>query len=141
MLNPQSDPQESITEAPSMDVVTAVPDAQPDKEILAEKTALLTALQEAGVTVAVIEYSGCGDSGQVDTIELQPSGIGEAATIRKLEEQLEGFTALLIDHYHCGYENNEGGGGSVTIDVVAGTVQYDSYDYYTETEDHPQRVI
>lgn len=106
------------------------------------KQRILAALGSVGVTVLTVNYDGYGDSGQLNDFiatladgsdvsigDLPPSttAIGDDddsddAKLPSLTEAVEQFCYDLIDAWHSGYENNEGGNGEFTFDVAAGTV-------------------
>lgn len=138
------------------DLVEAQERARP-KRIQRNKLAILGAMQAAGIKVATVEYTGEGDSGngvdvsveggfqlatdtQVDVLVESSSWNAverhwdsqETVKTMSLAEALEQFVDDLIDEHHSGYENNDGGGGSVTLDAAEGTVSYEKYDYYVE---------
>lgn len=102
------------------------------------KAELLAALRAAGITSVSVEYNGEGDSGQVDDILAHrgDTKIKAAATIlstgRSLSDEIDDFAWELLDVYHGGFENNDGGQGQITIDVAAGTVTLDHNDRVTE---------
>lgn len=104
------------------------------------KKAILNGLAAAKINAVVLEYSGQGDSGETYDISYPYSTNGDAHknikvefaltkysfTDKKqvmslytdtLENALEHFMDMILHNYHGGYENNEGGGGTVTIHV------------------------
>jgi hypothetical protein len=119
-------------------------------ELATVKANLLAAMKQHNVDTITIEYSGCGDSGGIDDVAIKPT---EAA---KAEVAIAGFTDydfsaratkpriatsfndaaellayLLIEQYHSGYENNDGGAGVITVSQDA--IEYERTDYYTES--------
>jgi hypothetical protein len=109
------------------------------------KAVLLDALKASGIAVVTVEYDGEGDSGQVNNIvacdascnpaEMRGSVVLELGlrpcSYESLVEAVEAFTWEVLVLYHDGFENNDGGFGTVTIYVVTGKV----------TLDHNDRVI
>lgn len=107
------------------------------------------------ISPVYLEYSGSGDSGGIEECDLE---IDEKdATIKiwetsrvffmqqsgsKIEERevsikgaLFSITNDIIDQFHDGYEINEGGGGTITIDPAC--VQATISTYYNEYEMKP----
>lgn len=127
------------------------------------KAALISALKTLGLSSATMTYSGGGDSGQVDTVEVAPtcpaaltsevtvldegfrkdeaSGQFQPTTIEKpmsLEDALEDFVSRVSYEHSPGWENNDGGRGELTLNAEDGTYHLEHTDYYTEshTEDY-----
>lgn len=84
------------------------------------KTAtLFAALKDAGVTRVEIRYDGGGDSGQVEDVEFY----GDYTDARSLHDQFEGDLQdlgynILENHYDYDWYNNDGGYGTITIELV-----------------------
>jgi hypothetical protein len=128
------------------------------------KLAILNAMREAGIDSAEVNYEGSGDSGGVTEIEHFASGqpydmespimvrvkrtytnwdsAAESPVIQQVEEQQEIDQALenflwdcLSIHGHGGWENNDGGRGTLELDVCKMTCRLDHSDYITESVD------
>ena len=122
---------------------------------------LLTALAGLGVRKVVVAYEGGGDSGDVSEVSVEPPEllptlrtemielrcrIGEfedgryqyrtADQSMSLHQAVSDFTLDWVGDTHGGWESNEGGSGSVTIDVVAGTLKLEHTEYFTESQDY-----
>lgn len=125
------------------------------------KQLLIDAFEAMGIVKVTAAYSGSGDSGQMDEIvALGPNGdddvidldklppeLAEHESVRKmtaallgqdgkktLPELIEEFTWAAVDNFgHAGFENNDGGDGTLTVNVTEGTVELDHNDYYTES--------
>ena len=122
---------------------------------------LLTALAGLGVRQVVVAYEGGGDSGDVSEVSVEPPEllptlrtemielrcrIGEfqdgryqyrmADQSMSLHRAVSDFTLDWVGDTHGGWENNEGGNGSVTIDVEAGTLRLEHTEYFTESQDY-----
>jgi hypothetical protein len=120
------------------------------------KAALFDALAAAGVTFVLVSFDGCGDSGQIENIEVKagedigalPAGEIEIAraewgsksqpqratvSIRDAVEQLA--YDFLTDTHH-GWEDNEGSYGEFTFDVAARTITLDHNERYIESTNH-----
>jgi len=86
-------------------------------------------LMEKGITRVVIRYCGSGDSGCVDAVEYEPEG---AVLPKAVEDQL---CDLAEDYCPEGYENNDGGYGSVTLFPFHGVAELEHYDRYEDSEE------
>ena len=84
------------------------------------KTAtLFAALKDAGVTNVEIRYDGGGDSGQVEDVEFHGDNIDESDLNNRFEGDLQDLaTHLLEQHYQWDWYNNDGGYGTITIELV-----------------------
>jgi hypothetical protein len=127
------------------------------RRIQTNKLAILAAMKAAGIKVVTVEYTGEGDSGngmdvsaeggseletntQVDLMVVSNSwnegakcwDSQEVVETMSLADALEKFVDDLIEKHHSGFENGDGGGGSVTLDAKEGTVAYEKYDCYVE---------
>ncbi|GFE67224.1 DUF6878 family protein [Litoreibacter roseus] len=90
---------------------------------------LIAALRALGVTEVIAEYEGYGDSGNVEDITLQPN---EVTLNEALSRQLEDFAWSVAYNQHPGFENNEGGYGTLTWDISADSITLDHADRYVE---------
>jgi hypothetical protein len=114
------------------------------KEFLATKSALMPVLRDNGIKYVAIDYTGYGDSGQIDTIAVygkEATSLPDTAyddtgrmdmpdvvvtlpeeTGKKLADVLDqfGWDAAYVSF--PGFETNEGGQGTVLIDVEADKV-------------------
>jgi hypothetical protein len=95
------------------------------------KRAVRRALRARGIALVEIPYDGEGDNGQIGylcafsakdrQVDIdQPVRLalrdGEKPTrYASLRDALEDFAWLVLDHYHGGFENNDGGYGDITI--------------------------
>lgn len=99
------------------------------------KTAtLFAALKDAGVTRVEIRYDGGGDSGQVDDVEF----FGDNLDGDDLNDMFEGDLQdlgyhILEQHYNHDWYNNDGGYGSIVINLTdTPTIDIDGYVRTTE---------
>lgn len=92
-----------------------------------ERARLLAALRALDVTSLEADYDGYGDSGNVEAIRTEP----EVAKVDEMEG-LADFLWSVAYAEHPGFENNEGGGGTVTWDVAADRIDLDHYDNFIE---------
>jgi hypothetical protein len=105
------------------------------------KQAVIPALQQAGIAQVEILFDGYGDSGAVEEIVCldaadatlacpdtmldpvpndSPDG-ADCADPMLLPAALESIAYLALERHHPGWENNDGAGGKLEIDVGAAT--------------------
>lgn len=126
----------------------------------ASRTQILSALQELGATHVVVSYSGSGDAGQVDHVDVYRDkgkvdasqsvtalvtsskwsqddsrwiDISEIKSI-PLEDALTEFVYDWLTLDHGGWENNDGASGECTINVTEGQFLLGHTSYYTESD-------
>jgi hypothetical protein len=115
----------------------------------AAKPVLIAALASIGVAKVEVEYDGEGDSGQInstfgfndrgETVDLckpHPVSIGQGdrpSHYDSVEEFIEDFAWDLLEQYHAGFVNNDGGFGRVTIDVADARITLDHNDRVVES--------
>jgi hypothetical protein len=111
--------ENEATDAPDPDdFVDDSPNPQGDTDL----AILCDALQERGVQRVVVQYEGSGDSGGIELIEFEPADPAVPAWLEKaLHEVAEGYCP-------DGYENNEGGYGTLTIHPFLGRAALEHYD-------------
>ena len=92
-----------------------------------ERVRLRAELQGLGIRNLEATYDGYGDSGNVEGIEVEPS-------VPKINETpgLADFLWSVAYDRHPGFENNEGGGGTVTWDLAADRIDLDHFDNVVE---------
>jgi hypothetical protein len=129
------------------------------KVLLANKTSLFDALAAAGITTVIVNFDGCGDSGQIEMIEAKAgddviplptvqieiaSAVWGSATIdrqtRPLEEAIEILVYDVLNQKHGGWENNDGAYGEYTFDVAERTNTLDYNERHMES-DHSMHVF
>jgi hypothetical protein len=132
-----------------------------------ERELLLTTLRMLGGTHIMATYSGSGDSGEIDLVSvIAADGTTldtDALTMKApldhqtydddkkawvthftIEEQpitkvIENLLWRMIEHFdHSGWENNDGGSGSLEVDLETQPIEfkYVHSDNVTTTEDH-----
>ena len=82
-----------------------------------------------GIAQVTAEYEGYGDSGNIEDVTVQPAGI---ALPDDLCTKLGDFAWSVAYHQHPGFENNEGGYGTLTWNVTADSITLDHADRYVE---------
>ncbi len=121
----------------------------------------LRALKRRGATEARAEYDGCGDSGQVEEIEIEGGECDDARigcwevgseragegdeerlvhrlrrTRKPLRDVVEDAMYRHLESLHGGWENNDGAFGTLVLSVTTGalTIEHNSrYVAYDET--------
>ncbi len=121
-------------------------------KISENKVMVLEALRAHGIERVEIEYSGSGDSGQINEIsnhgfardaqglptftdkwpEVRIMLIGENEP-RTLEDTVEWMAWQLLTVKHEGWENNDGGQGTIAFDVPSNMITLSHGQNYTET--------
>lgn len=108
------------------------------------KQELLDIMRSAGVKEVEIQYNGSGDEGGMTEVlytmedgaesnQLHPTDNASADPLWDDWESLHD-RALEASGYD-GYWNNDGGGGSMTLDVASGSLTVNHYYYETVQED------
>lgn len=92
-------------------------------------------LKEAGVASVHIDYDGCGDSGQIESVayldaEGKSCSLVSRTTIS--EDQLMDLFYDLTQARHPGWENNDGAFGEFEWDLKADTLSHVHNDRFTE---------
>jgi hypothetical protein len=99
------------------------------------RTDVLPALAQHRVANIEAAYSGYGDSGAIDGIQCRDetgSRVDRTSLPTPVIEQLEN---VLYEFLPAGFEINDGGQGTLTLDVQTATVTVKHQENYTETRD------
>lgn len=88
--------------------------------------ALLTA---QGVTQIEATYDAYGDSGNVENIDLTPDSVTLDETT---DSNLRDLLWSVVYDLHPGFENNDGGDGEITWDLVEDTMSIDHRERFTD---------
>jgi hypothetical protein len=97
--------------------------------------ALLPQLKAKGVHTVKVEYSGSGDGGSVDEVICACKDIEEPIEIgEELHGLLIDAANQLIDEKHAGWENNDGGFGTMKLDVSTGEFEWVHNENYTASD-------
>ena len=125
----------------------------------ANKNSLFGALHAAGITSILVHFDGCGDSGQIENIDVmvgdQPADFppGSIALLRadwgdceatqsqcSLRDAVETLAYDFLQETHAGWENNEGAYGEFTFNVTARSIVLD-YNERIETSEYTQHIF
>jgi hypothetical protein len=117
------------------------------------KTALFDVLAQHGIATVTVTFDGCGDSGQIenlevegdregvelppDAIELQRAscGIADLAVDRlSAHDAIEALVFDLLEETHAGWENNDGAYGTFRFDTAERTITLEYSERRTETD-------
>lgn len=112
------------------------------------KSFLLSRLKELGIARVTAEYDGEGDSGQTgdviaynaadDIIDLHATSSfhfeehGTSVAYKNLEEFIDMFLWDILWQNHEGFENNDGGRGTLTIRADDGTAELEHADRFVD---------
>lgn len=114
-----------------------------DLDLRARALKIFETLAAQGVDEVTATYYGGGDEGGVQDIEANPPAacvptavIGTTANNKPidLEDAIRDFCDELVYGQHRGWENNEGGGGTLVFDVKTKTISLDHYDNEVKEE-------
>ena len=120
------------------------------------KSALFDALAAAAIQTVVIEFDGCGDSGQLENItgldaenaeiplpeenieirEVQFEGPSILVVKRPVRDVLETLAYDFLEQTHDGWENGDGGHGEFTFDVATRSITLDYNERFTDSTNY-----
>jgi hypothetical protein len=100
-------------------------------QIITMKESIIPRLRELGIETATVSYSGCGDEGAVEGIEIGPTGIKIAET---LKDEISDLTCEFLCAQRCGWGDNEGSTGTLVINVLKNTIVNEHGWYITDVE-------
>ena len=123
------------------------------------KTAIFDALARAGITIVTVSFDGCGDSGQIESIDAfagdapaelpseqielaEPASDGgrpEQSSF-SLRDAVEKLAYDFLEETHDGWENNDGAYGEFTFDVASRTITLAYNERHMES-DYSEHVI
>ena len=99
------------------------------------KSEILPQFAAFGIANIEVAYSGYGDSGAIDGCQYRDSA-GTRVDRTTIPTQLvESLESSVYEFLPAGFEINDGGQGTVTIDVPRGTVTIEHQENYTESRD------
>ena len=106
-------------------------------QLKADRAALLEALRAKGVEKIEAGYDGYADSGNVQDITVAPDGV----VLGDLEGRVSDFVWDMAFNLHPGFENNDGGEGTLTWDVTTDRIDIEHADFYTAREEYSHEDV
>ena len=120
------------------------------------KSALFDALSAAAIQTVLIEFDGCGDSGQLENItgldaenaeiplpeanieirEVQFEGPSILVVKRPVRDVLETLAYDFLEQTHDGWENGDGGHGEFTFDVATRSITLVYNERFTDSTNY-----
>jgi hypothetical protein len=97
-------------------------------------------LKAIGVANVEAAYSGYGDSGAIDGVQYRDAAgerVERELVPGTLSEELEN---VLYEFLPAGFEINDGGQGTLTLDVSTGRLTLEHQENYTETRDSKEEI-
>jgi hypothetical protein len=86
------------------------------QQIATFKKTIIPKLTELGVRKLTVNYSGSGDEGSIDGIDVEPEGL---ALPGELEEQISDLADEFLYSEHGSWGDGDGATGTIGIDPVA----------------------
>jgi hypothetical protein len=99
------------------------------QQIATFKKTIIPKLNELGVRKLTINYSGSGDEGSVDGMDVEPEGL---AIPNELEKKICDLADEFLYSEHGTWEDGDGGTGTIIIDPVAGKIVNEHGWYSTD---------
>jgi hypothetical protein len=100
----------------------------------------IKSLYNQGVRKIVTDFSGGGDSGDIDGISFYDAGGSDKSVEEPLDWRDE-MHNIITSEVHCDWYNNEGGGGSIVIDLEANPPTIRVHSYWNETIQNDQPTV
>jgi hypothetical protein len=93
-------------------------------------------LEQNGITEIIASFSGSGDSGGIDEVDINTDGTLSKETEKAIEKAITDFASSEIYKAMGHYENNEGGGGTLTfkLDDDQWKSEIDAHYFYESSE-------
>lgn len=99
------------------------------QQIVTFKKTILPKLAELGVRKLTVNYSGSGDEGSIDGIDVEPEGL---AIPEELEEQISDLADEFLYAEHGSWGDGDGATGTIVIDVVEAKIVNEHGWYSTD---------
>lgn len=120
-------------------ISTANPDsAASDSGLDPDVIAAFAREKAAGNLFFLVYYSGSGDSGGIDGMQFSIDETYDHAAKGVTNSEasvLEELAYTLLERHYCGWENNDGGQGTIVVDLYTGEVKLEHEWNVTTTED------
>lgn len=101
------------------------------QQIATFKSSIIPKLTEFGVTKLTVNYSGSGDEGSVDGIDVEPEGL---ALPHELEEQISDLAEEFLYSEHGSWGDGGGATGTLVVDPVEGKIINKHGWYFTDVD-------
>jgi len=122
--------------------------------VIANRQAIMEVMRQHGCKSACVSYSGSGDSGGIEDVEVEGLGDHEPSVkvmrmsttfngegwdnklsevSMPLAEAIRELCYDLLSRDHCGWENDSGGSGQFYFDIERDVIKWDHTEYYTES--------
>ena len=99
------------------------------KPIATLKSTINPKLTELGVSKLTLNYSGSGDEGVIDGIEVEPQGL---VVPDELVERITDLADEFLSSEHGSWGDGDGATGTIVIDPVAGKIVNEHGWYFTD---------
>ena len=111
--------------------------AREEKETLAAIPKVLEQLNALtlGITSVNIEYSGSGDSGEIEELSFSVANghsLDNISLPDGLEDEIGDLALDLLTTKHPGWEINDGSRGTVLINITTGEIELQHVKFYTD---------
>jgi hypothetical protein len=105
----------------------------------AQKSVLANKFRGLGIASVEIDFSGSGDSGNIDYITFTPISLADDI----LRQEVEDWAYTFLEGRGIDWYNNDGGQGTITFDITASKFEYriDVNKIFTATEDRGEEEI
>jgi len=88
-------------------------------------------LAAAGVARVLVQYDGCGDSGQIEDIQCRGAG-GELLELLAGGGVLKDLFYDLLEARHPGWEDGEGACGEFVWELASGSLHHEHHERFTD---------
>ena len=99
------------------------------QQIATFKKTILPKLAELGVRKLTVNYSGSGDEGSIDGIDVEAEGL---AIPEELEEQISDLADEFLYAEHGSWGDGDGATGTIVIDLVEAKIVNEHGWYFTD---------
>jgi hypothetical protein len=101
----------------------------------------IKSLYNQGVRKIVTDFSGGGDSGDINYIAFYSAGGSEELTVEEPLDWRDEMHNIITNEVHCDWYNNEGGGGSIVINLEVNPPTIEVNSYWNETIQNVQPTV